>query len=61
MQAEPTLSKCDCINPCLFNPSLKETHMNTIEQIRATLAMTIDDSAKLQFISLLVEQYRTNK
>lgn len=34
--------------------------MNTIEQIRATLAMTIDDSAKLQFIALLVEQDRTN-
>jgi len=35
--------------------------MNTIEQIRATLAMTIDDGAKLQFITLLVEQDRTNK
>jgi len=34
--------------------------MNTIDQIRATLAMTIDDSAKLQFITLLVEQDRTS-
>lgn len=34
--------------------------MNTIEQIRATLSMNIDDSAKLQFITLLVEQDRTN-
>ena len=31
---------------------------NTIDQIRATLSLPVDDSAKIQFITLLVDQYQ---